>query len=335
MRLSSTILSLSIISITTSVRITNRGPKQVSSSSGVQEKRGGLQLPSLSLWPWSTSRQHRAATVNKLKYPPQPQLLKKPLPVAHRRQEIPDKRLTPSVPASASFYKKPTGLEKKPFGPKYSAKINPKYQNYNTFKQKTQQKVRLAPIPDLRPTSIDRIDILRPQNLPSKAGRIFPKTRVSSSPPSSKAPVRQSIGSGIKIVNKSPSPVKINKNPIISFTEAPVEVNGLKLFMFRGDEGIGGSDFKPFKPVSGLASQVRPPQFINRDRSIGINNNNQFQWSKAEIRPKKVDVAIYNTTPRYAVNDVAPPFPTRHTTPSPHVTKSPIVIIAQSNVAQN
>ena len=72
-----------------------------------------------------------------------------------------DPRLTPSVPASASFYKKPTGLEKKPFGPKYSAKINPKYQNYNTFKQKTQQKVRLAPIPDLRPTSIDRIDILR------------------------------------------------------------------------------------------------------------------------------------------------------------------------------
>ena len=169
--------------------------------------------------------------------------------------------------------------------------------------------------------------------MPSKAGRIFPKTRVSSSPPSSQAPVRQSTGSGIKIVNKSP--VKINKNPIISFTEAPVEVNGLKLFMFRGDEGIGGSDFKPFKPVSSPVSQVRPPQFINIERSIAINNNNQVQWSKAEIRPKKVDVAIYNTTPRYAVNDVAPPFPTRHTTPSPHVTKSPIVIIAQSNVAQN
>ena len=68
-------------------------------------------------------------------------------------------RLTPSVPAS--YYKKPTGLEKKPFGPKYTPKINPKYQKYNTFKQKTPQKVRLAPIPDLRPTSIDRIDILR------------------------------------------------------------------------------------------------------------------------------------------------------------------------------
>ena len=181
---------------------------------------------------------------------------------------------------------------------------------------------------------------------PLNPGKVIPKTRVSPSPPSS--PVRQNVGSGIRIVEKSPSPVNVNKNTIISFTEAPVEVDGLQLFMFRGDEGIGGSDFKPFKPVPSVSQpQVRPPQFpaqplfINRDQRLIGNTNSQFQWSKAELRPSSPQVpavaggAIYNTTPRYAVNDVAPPFPTRHTTPSPHVTKSPIVIIAQSNVAQN
>ena len=181
---------------------------------------------------------------------------------------------------------------------------------------------------------------------PLNPGKLIPKTRVSPSPPSP-VPVRQNVGSGIKIVEKSPVNKNNNNNAIISFTEAPVEVNGLKLFMFRGDEGIGGSDFKPFKPVPSVSQpQVRPqqlpvqPLFINRDQRLISNTNSQFQWSKAEIRPSpQLQVAeggaIYNTTPRYAVNDVAPPFPTRHTTPSPHVTKSPIVIIAQSNVAQN
>ena len=58
------------------------------------------------------------------------------------------------------FTKKPTGLEKKPFGPKYPTKFS-KYQNYKKSPKLSVKKVRLAPIPDLRPTSIDRIDILR------------------------------------------------------------------------------------------------------------------------------------------------------------------------------
>ena len=62
--------------------------------------------------------------------------------------------------AKGVFTKKPTGLEKKPFGPKYPAKFS-KYQNYKKLPKQPLKKVRLAPIPDLRPTSIDRIDILR------------------------------------------------------------------------------------------------------------------------------------------------------------------------------
>ena len=68
------------------------------------------------------------------------------------------------------FTKKPTGLEKKPFGPKYPAKFS-KYQNYKKSPKLAVKKVRLAPIPDLRPTSIDRIDILRWAGTGAGAGR--------------------------------------------------------------------------------------------------------------------------------------------------------------------
>ena len=63
---------------------------------------------------------------------------------------------------SHAFYKKPTGLEKKPFGAKYPSKQQiSKYQQYQKTKSPPKKNVRFAPVPDLRPTSIDRIDILR------------------------------------------------------------------------------------------------------------------------------------------------------------------------------
>ena len=69
---------------------------------------------------------------------------------------------TKKTTAKGVFTKKPTGLEKKPFGPKYPPKfVNSNYQKYKNQPKLPVKKVRLAPIPDLRPTSIDRIDILR------------------------------------------------------------------------------------------------------------------------------------------------------------------------------
>ena len=131
----------------------------------------GIQLPSISLWPWADTRQHRAATFTKQKHlqkhlqkQPQPHLLQKQPPpppppqVSVRRQDAPGPRPQQTHKPRAQFtFKKPTGLEKKPFGPKYPAK----FQKYSKSKSTPGKKVRLAPIPDLRPTSIDRIDILR------------------------------------------------------------------------------------------------------------------------------------------------------------------------------
>ena len=255
------------------------------------------------------------------------------------------------------LFKKPTGLEKKPFGPKYPPKkVNPKYVKFNRAPIKpvskapvNPKKVRLAPIPDLRPTSIDRIDILRPQKLSAK--QPFPGKAPQFAPGKAPVPAQarldtvrsRPVQSGIKIVNtKLPvnnkprvSPRLDVNNDIIEFNESPVEVNGLKLFMFRGDEGIGASDFTPFSPS--VSGHYTPTQVVFSQQQPSIPtlqyNSSPFQWSKAEIRPSNNNV-IVNTTPRY-YNEVAPPFPTRHTTPSPLTSDKPIVIISQSNVAQN
>lgn len=324
--------------------------------SGGQERGGvGIQLPSISLWPWRDSRQHRAATfsvknqIPAKKYPgnyPAKQ-------VSQRRQETPNKRLPQSK--SQVIYKKPTGLEKKPFGAKYPSKQQIlKYQKYHKTKPPPPKKVRFAPIPDLRPTSIDRIDILRPQKLPrtkQPAPRPLPPR---TPPPPSPGPPRHRqlstpraipILSGIKIQEPAQQSTKIVKyvpnsvnsiidsNAIINFTESPVEVDGLKLFMFRGDEGIGGS-FQPLASPSvrvasaGSRGQYQPH---NPGPQRPGPSSSPFQWSRAEVRPAQSPVS----TPRPR-EDVPPPFPTRHTTPSPHISShKPVVIIAQSNVAQN
>ena len=55
-------------------------------SSGQERGGVGIQLPSLSLWPWRDNRQHRAATLSLKKQPVNyPQ-------VSQRRQEAPDRR---------------------------------------------------------------------------------------------------------------------------------------------------------------------------------------------------------------------------------------------------
>merc|ERR1712130_216222 len=252
-----------------------------------------------------------------------------------RRKEVEDSsRLTPS--SKPGFYKKPF------LGPKYPVKqVNSKFQKFPKFKQPP-PKVRLAPIPDLRPTSIDRIDILRPQNLPQKqplpSRQIPTQPRVNSQTGNGLTRVNAQTGNGIKIVDTASK--KIDSSRIINFTQAPVEVDGLKLFMFRGDEGLGSSGFKPIqtsKTTSDNAPKYNPK--VIQPQAQFVPSSSQFQWSQAEIKPVigplsggNVNV---NSTPRYQFSDVAPPFPTRHTTPTPNVTHKPIVIISQSNVAQN
>merc|ERR1711990_332484 len=123
-----------------------------------QERGGvGIQLPSIPLWPWTSQDRKPTRPATNIN-------------ISQRRQETPDPRynkllFTKKQTAKGVFTKKPTGLEKKPFGPKYPTKFS-KYQNYKKSPKLPVKKVRLAPIPDLRPTSIDRIDILRPQKLP-------------------------------------------------------------------------------------------------------------------------------------------------------------------------
>jgi len=286
--------------------------------SGKERGGVGISLPSISLWPWSRPT------------------------IGQRRQEQPDPRYNKlpfnkkPVAIKGVFTKKPTGLEKKPFGPKYPAKfVNSKYQKYQKPKPKLPPKnLRLAPIPDLRPTSIDRIDILRPQKLPQSPKVAVKKPQEFKVSPQTQRRQPQPVSKGVK-TSPRVLPTKPEAQKLIDFNQKPIEVDGLKIFMFRGDEGIGGSGgFKPFippisdslyRPYSPPAESLYKPYQVSPPVTPEIRDN-QIRWSLAEI-----------STPRssQSLNDVPPPFPTRHTTPSPHQSDKPIVIIAQSNVAQN
>ena len=142
--------------------------------------------------------------------------------------------------------------------------------------------------------------------------------------------LKQRKQSGIKVVKSTPKvPAKPKSQQVVDFNQKPIEVDGLKIFMFRGDEGIGG--FKPLiPPISDSLYQApyRPaPESPYQQYQVSIPSSPPIRWSQAEVEPVII--------PRTSRPEVAPPFPTRHTTRSPLQSEQPIVIIAQSNVAQN
>ena len=55
----------------------------------------------------------------------------------------------------------------------------------------------------------------------------------------------QPVSKGVK-TSPRVLPTKPEAQKLIDFNQKPIEVDGLKIFMFRGDEGIGG--FKPLIP---------------------------------------------------------------------------------------
>ena len=145
------------------------------------------------------------------------------------------------------------------------------------------------------------------------------------------SPQKQRRQSGGKTVNTPPRalPAKQDDQKLINFNQKPIEVDGLKIFMFRGDEGIGRGGFKPFIPPVSESLSAKPQpvtqlESLYKPYRLSPPASPVIRWSTAEI-----------STPRSSVSEVPPPFPTRHTTPSPHQSDQPIVIIAQSNVAQN
>ena len=170
----------------------------------------------------------------------------------------------------------------------------------------------------------------RPQKLPQPPKLVLKKPQVFKAPPHTQR--RQPGKPGIKSAktNTRAVPSKPQLKKVVNFNQKPIEVDGLKIFMFRGDEGIGGG-FKPLLPPpisdSLYSPETRAGESLYKPFHLAPPvRTNQIGWSKAEISP---------STPRSFLNEVPPPFPTRHTTPSPHQSDQPVVIIAQSNVAQN
>jgi len=229
----------------------------------------------------------------------------------------PEKRWNPYL------QKKPTGLQKKK--KTYPKKfLGPKFQKPS----RPPVKARLAPVTNLRPKSIDRIDILRPQLQPGVAERFTPSFSNLSTVNTVQIGAKQEKAKG-EVLEDKQKPASS-----ASTTTSTIEVDGIKIYMFRGDEGIGG--YKPVQKVNYKPNQILPQATIS---------NKNIQWSKSELKPRKVQKPqTINITPTESPyqpslhstpRDIAPPFPTRHTTKAPNHERQPIVIIAQSNVAQN
>jgi len=254
-----------------------------------------------------------------------------------------ERRILKDIRRPPYFHKKPTGLEKKPLQ-KYPKKVAQKYPKKKFLGPKFQKgvrppaKVRLTPVADLRPTSIDRIDILRPQLQPGARTPFVPsgaKTAPVNSP---------QLQNGR---NTAPTTTTTTTT-----TSPPLEVDGIKIFMFRGDEGIGGHketklSYKPNqilpvaenknKKILWSKAEIKPQEGWSKSQI-----KTQDPWSKAQIKTQEVQEPLQRApnpvvsyTSRPSTKDIAPPFPTRHTTKAPNHENKPIVIIAQSNVAQN
>merc|ERR1711892_781711 len=124
---------------------------------------------------------------------------------------------------------------------------------------------------NLRPKSIDRIDILRPQLQPGVAERFTPSFNNLNTVNAVQIGVEQEKAKG-EVVEDKPKPASTT-----STTTSTIEVDGIKIYMFRGDEGIGG--FKPVQKVNYKPNQILQQATIN---------NKKIQWSKSELKPRKV-----------------------------------------------
>ena len=90
-----------------------------------------------------------------------------------------------------------------------------------------------------------------------------------------------------------------------------VEIDGLKIYKFRGEDSMPG--------------YIPPPDFLWSQARV---------TSRDSITPPSVTPAPV-PTPRTWRPELPPPFPTRHTTRRPDQQRNPVIIIAQSSVQKN
>merc|ERR1719361_406713 len=151
----------------------------------------------------------------------------------------------------------------------------------------------------------------KPPTWPPATRSPFPTRRVE--PPTTSRPIARTFPS----YPANPNSIRridtgVVKDAVLAESLIPdVEIDGLKIYKFRGEDSMPG--------------YIPPPDFLWSQARV---------TSRDSITPPSVTPAPV-PTPRTWRPELPPPFPTRHTTRRPDQQRNPVIIIAQSSVQKN
>jgi len=114
------------------------------------------------------------------------------------------------------------------------------------------------------------------------------------------------------------------KDAVLASSLIPdVEIDGLKIYKFRGEDSMPG--------------YIPPPDFLWSQARVTSSSGGVGFGEGAILTPPSVTPAPTPPppTPHTWRPELPPPFPTRHTTRRPDQQRNPVIIIAQSSVQKN
>ena len=108
------------------------------------------------------------------------------------------------------------------------------------------------------------------------------------------------------------------KDAVLASSLIPdVEIDGLKIYKFRGEDSMPG--------------YIPPPDFLWSQARVSSGGVLGEAITPPSVTPAPTPVP----TPHTWRPELPPPFPTRHTTRRPDQQRDPVIIIAQSSVQKN
>lgn len=109
------------------------------------------------------------------------------------------------------------------------------------------------------------------------------------------------------------------------------EVDGKKIYMFKGNEGIGNFNYNQIH-ANTFTSLPSKSQLTRETDKILKSAFERLSFTTTTFASVEADTSVSISSARHTT---PPPFPTRHTTSRTRHHENPIIIISQSSVMQN
>ena len=157
----------------------------------------------------------------------------------------------------------------------------------------------------------------KPPTWPPATRSPFPNRRVE--PPTTSRPIARTFPS----YPANPNSIRridtgVVKDAVLASSLIPdVEIDGLKIYKFRGEDSMPG--------------YIPPPDFLWSQARVSSGG----VFGEAITPPSVTPAPTPVPTPHTWRPELPPPFPTRHTTRRPDQQRNPVIIIAQSSVQKN